>query len=281
MKFRHLSAGIGLALGTLAVAMQAPATAFDFKTNYSSDFSGNARWTHNIWLDSVEFTDNKTGEFKSISDFTLVKHVDNVTNDLWTGGNSGAASVDLGDSATLKLGNGTVLTKGVEAPTGQELSAVLSNKNLNNIVDTEDSGNFAMDLYFEQAVDNLFVWERGKNSKMDLQAIDADGNAIGNLLALSSSSQWQDAGFNINTQEIGGAQKVGSLGVSMSDLGVNAPIAGVRVFSRGKTYRGPDWKILGSIAEEQPESKESVPEPSAMLGLMALGALAARRLKLS
>lgn len=280
MKFRHLVAGIGIAAGTLAVAMQAPANAFDFKTNYSTDFSGSDRWTNNIWLDSVEFTDEATGKLKTISDFTLVNYVDNVTNDLWSGGNSGAASVDLGDNATLDMGNGNILTQGVEAPDSDQLSAVLSNKNLNNIVDTEDSGNFAMDLYFDKAVDNLFVWERGMNSKMDLQAIDNDGNAIGSLFALSRSSHWDYAGFDLDTQEIGGAQKVSSLGVNMADLGVDAPIAGVRVFSRGASYGGPDWKILGSIAENQPES-ESVPEPSAILGLLTIGAISARRFKLN
>lgn len=281
MKLRHLAVGLGIAATTLTVATQAPANAFEFTTNYSTDFSGDDRWTNNIWLDSVEFTDAASGEFKSISDFTLVNYVDNVTNDLWTGGNSGAASVDLGDSATLDLGNGTILTQGVEAPSSIELSAVLSNKNLNNIVDTEDVGNFAMDLYFDQAVDNLFVWERGQNSKMDLQAIDTDGNVIGELLALSNSSNWNNAGFSLDTQEIGGVQNVGSIGVSVADLGVEAPIAGVRVFSRGQAYQGPDWKILGSIAEEQPNSTESVPEPSAMIGLLAIGAIAARRLKLA
>lgn len=279
MRVRHLVAGIGIAASTLAIAMQAPANAFDFQTNYSSEYSGTERWTNNIWLDSVEFTDEVTGDLKSISDFTLVNYVDNVTNDLWTGGNSGAASVDLGDNATLDLGDGNILTQGVEAPDSAELSSVLSNKNLNNIIDTEDSGNFAMDLYFDKAVDNLFVWERGMNSRMDLQAIDSAGNTIGNLLALSDSSTWNYAGFNLNTQEIGGAQNVGSLGVSMSDLGVDAPIAGVRVFSRGKTYRGPDWKILGSIAENQPQDPEDVPEPSAFLGLLTVGAIATRRFK--
>ena len=280
MKFRHLVAGFGIAVSTVALATQAPANAFDFKTNYTTDYSGAARWTNNIWLDSVEFTDEATGEIKSISDFTLVNYVDNVTNDLWTGGNSGAASVDLGDNATLDMGDGNVLTQGVEAPDSDQLSAVLSNKNLNNIVDTEDVGDFAMDLYFDKAVDNLFVWERGMNSKMDLQAIDSEGNTIGSLLALSNAKNWDYAGYELNTQEIGGAQKVSSLGVSMADLGVDSPIAGVRVFSRGRAYNGPDWKILGSIAENQPETPEDVPEPSALLGLLTIGAIAARRFKL-
>ena len=281
MKIRHLATCIGVAVCTLTAAMQAPANAFNFKTNYSSDVSGDARWTNNIWLDSVEFTDEITGELKIISDFTLVNQVDNVTNDLWTGGNSGAASVDLGDDATIDLGDGNVLTQGIEDPDSDELSAVLSNKNLNNIVDTEDVGDFAMDLYFHQAVDNLFVWERGMNSKMDLQAIDGEGNTIGSLFALSNASTWDNAGYKLTTQEIGGTQTVGSLGVSMNDLGVEAPIAGVRVFSRGKDYNGPDWKILGSVAETQPDSPQDVPEPSAILGLLTIGAISTRRLKLA
>ncbi|MEM8612361.1 MAG: exosortase-dependent surface protein XDP2 [Cyanobacteria bacterium P01_H01_bin.105] len=281
MKFRHLAFCIGLTAVALATVKQAPANAFAFKTNYTTNFSDEARWTNNLWLDSVEFTDEVTGESKSISDFTLVNYVDNVTNDIWSGGNSGAASVDLGDSATIDLGNGTILKTGIEAPTSDDLSAVLSNKNLNNIVDTEDKGNFAMDLYFDKAVDNLFVWERGKNSQMDLQAIDRNGNVVGDLLTLSNSRNWNDAGFSLNTQEIGGVQKVGSLGVSIADLGVDAPITGVRVFSRGKAYNGPDWKILGSIADEQPTPTESVPEPSALVGLIMVGAIATRRLQVA
>lgn len=278
MKNRHLAASIGMAACALVGAIQSPANAFNFTTNYSTDFTGGERWENNIWLESVEFTDAVTGELKSVSDFTLVKNVDNVTNDLWTGGNSGAASVDLGDQATLDLGNGNIVDHGFEAPDSDQLSAVLSNKNLNNIIDTEDKGDFAMDLYFENAVDNLFVWERGMNSKMDLQAIDQDGIAVGDVIALENSKHWQFADYSLDTQEIGKAQKVGSLGVSMADLGVDAPIAGVRVFSRGKAYRGPDWKILGSIAE-QPVDSEQVPEPSALFGLIAVGAIAAKRLK--
>ncbi|MEO0868738.1 MAG: exosortase-dependent surface protein XDP2, partial [Cyanobacteria bacterium J06642_11] len=197
MKIRHLAAGIGVAACTLVGGLQSPANAFNFTTNYNTDFTEDARWKNNLWLESVEFTDEITGENKVIKDFTLVKRVDNVTNDLWTGGNSGAASVDLGDHATLDLGNGNIVNHGFEAPDNAQLSAVLSNKNLSNIIDTEDKGDFAMDLYFEKAVDNLFVWERGMNSRMDLQAIDQDGNALGEVLALESSKEWNFAGYKL------------------------------------------------------------------------------------
>jgi hypothetical protein len=41
------------------------------------------------------------------------------------------------------------------------------------------------------------------------RAIDAAGNVIGNALKLTKESQ-TDAGYSIDTTEIGGAQKVGS-----------------------------------------------------------------------
>ena len=150
----------------------------------------------------------------------------------------------------------------------------MNNLNLNNIIDTEDKGNFILDLQFEQAVDNIFLWERGMNSRLDIQALDANGNEIGNLMNLASSKTWDDAGFDINTAEIGRAQNVGSIGVSLMDLGIeDGYISALRVTSKGKAYNGPDFKVLGSVAE--------VPEPSALLGLGAVvaGMLASKRKK--
>jgi hypothetical protein len=148
---------------------------------------------------------------------------------------------------------------------------VMNNLNLNNIIDTEDSGNFILDLNFAKAVDNIFLWERGMNSRLDVQALDASGNVIGNKLALSNSKNWDYAGYKIDTLEIGSAQKVGSIGVSLADLGLTSGyVSGLRVSSKS-TYNGPDFKVMGSVAD--------VPEPSSLLGLGAVvaGVLATRR----
>ncbi|HEY9861076.1 MAG TPA: PEP-CTERM sorting domain-containing protein, partial [Candidatus Obscuribacterales bacterium] len=85
------------------------------------------------------------------------------------------------------------------------------------------------------------------------------------------SSTFGYAGYGIDTKEIDGSQKVGSLGINLKDLGVNkAAIAGIQVVSKAN-YNGPDFKIVGA-------KTESVPEPAAMAGLgLAVGALVSTR----
>lgn len=266
MKLRQFAASAGLVVSS-AIALSAPANAFSFQTNYTESLSGADASKGDIFLDSVLLTDGTT-----ITDFTLVNSANILSNDIYTGGNSGAASADIGDLATTGLRQEDLSNEGAKT--------VMNNLNLNNIIDTEDAGHFVLDLQFEQAVDNIFLWERGKNSRLDVQALDASGNAIGNLLNLSNSKNWDDAGFDINTEEIGGAQNVGSIGISLMDLGVTTgSISALRVSSDGKAYTGPDFKVLGSVANID---AEDVPEPSALIGLGAVvaGMVASRRKKM-
>lgn len=249
MKIRQLLAGASLLAGGAIALSSAPAQAFSFQTNYTAALSGKDASKGNIMLNSVTL-----GNGKVISDFTLVNSANILSNDIYTGGDSGAASTDIGDKATTGLKQ--------EAATNEGIRTVLNNNNLNNIIDTEDQGNFILDLFFEKAVDNIFLWERGQNSRLDVQALDAQGNAIGNLLKLNSK-YWDYAGFDIDTQEISKAQKVGSIGISLADLGLTSGyVTALRVSSYGKAYNGPDFKVMGSVAE--------VPEPSALLGLGAV-----------
>ena len=261
MKLRQLAASIGLVTTGAVALLSTPAHAFSFHTNYTQSLTGKNAVKGDIFLDSVVLESGKV-----ISDFTLVNSARIVSNDIYTGGNSGAASADIGDKATTGLRQ--------EALTNEGAKTVMNNLNLNNIIDTEDKGSFILDLQFEQAVDNIFLFERGMNSRMDVQALDANGNTIGNLLQLSKSKNWDYAGFDINTKEIGGAQKVGSIGISLMDLGVTTnTISALRVSSEGRAYNGPDFKVLGSVAQ--------VPEPSTLLGLGAVvaGLLSAGRRK--
>ncbi len=264
MKLRQFALSAGL-VASSAIALSAPARAFSFQTNYTSSLSGDNAAKGNIFLDSVTLDDGTV-----ISDFTLVDSANILSNDIYTGDNSGAASADTGDLATTGLRE--------EALTNNGAKAVMNNLNLNNIIDTETGGSFILDLQFEQAVDNVFLWERGKNSLLDIQALDADGNLIGNLLKLPNSSDWSDAGFSIDTSEIDKAQKVGSIGVSVADLGISAGYIRALRVSSWEGYNGPDFKFLGSVANVTPEE---IPEPSALLGLVAVvaGMLTVRRKK--
>jgi len=135
------------------------AQAFTFKTNYTT--TDKSQWKSDISLSSVEIGS------KTYSNFSLVKDVNIIQNDLWTGGNTGAASSDRGDNAS-----------GVQAenPTGSNLAASLGNLNLSNIIDTEDRGKFTLDLFFGKPVDNFLFFERGKNSKLQVQALNKKVN---------------------------------------------------------------------------------------------------------
>jgi hypothetical protein len=251
MKLKYIATCAGLIASSVLAFSNAPAQAFSFTTN----FSGNNP-KRNILLDSVKLTDGSV-----INNFALVNRANIISNDLWTGGNTGAASADMGDQATIGTKQERLDNNGAVA--------ALGNLNLNSIIDTEDSGRSVIDVFFSSAVDNLFFWERGMNSKLDIQALDAKGRVIGNLLT-SYSGKWQYAGYGIDTKEISETQRVGSLGISLADLGVANPIFGVRVASRGAAYNGPDWKVAGSAT--------SVPEPATLAGLgLVAGAIATSR----
>jgi len=227
----------------LALSVQS-VSAFSFKTNYTAELSGSDRWKGDIWLKTVELQNGKI-----IDDFVSITSASVVDNDAWTGGDSGAASADLGDEADGYK---------AEDISGDEIKQVLNSRNLNNIIDTEDSGNAKISLSFSDQVNSVFIWERGMNSKLDIQATDENGNEIGNLIQLDSSS-WDYADYRIDTQEISGSQAVGSIGLNLADFGVDGPISGVNLYSRGYTYRGADFKLAGS--------RVSTPEPGLLLGL--------------
>lgn len=253
MKLQKIATCAGLIAGGFLSLSTNPAQAFNFTTNYQADLTGNNQAKGNIWLQSVE-----AGE-QVINDFVLVNSATILQNDFYTTGNTGAASSDRGDEAS-----------GVkkEDPTSADIVASLGNLNLNNIIDTEDSGKFKINLFFEEAVRSLFFWERGMNSILGIQAIDTTGNVLGNFLEINSRN-WANAGFKINTTEVSGSQKVGSLGVTTKDLGVSNAISGIQVISKAN-YNGPDFKVVGSTA--------SVPEPATLAGLgLVGGALAVSR----
>ncbi|MBW4486274.1 MAG: PEP-CTERM sorting domain-containing protein [Trichocoleus desertorum ATA4-8-CV12] len=251
MNFRKSLVAAAVTASTVTIAASsAPAQAFSFTTQ----FTGTPP-TKDIILTSVKFNGQK------VTDFSLVSRAQILQNDPYTRGNSGAASSDIGDKAS-----GTKQ----ESATNDSIVASLGNLNLNNIIDTEDKGSFKINLFFEKAVDTLFLWERGMNSKLGLQAINSAGTLIGNFLEVDSST-FVNASYSIDTKEIGEAQNVGSLGLNLSDLGVGtSAIAGVQLVSKS-SYNGPDFKIVGA----------TVPEPSTMAGLgLAAGAfLTTRRRK--
>lgn len=272
MNFQSLTARLVLSLGTvLALSTAAQATTFNFSgTDKEKDITLNS-----ITQNGVTF-----------SNFNLVKDAVILSNTPITGykagdtsnpeasgrnNNTGAASTDKGDKASSVLP-----VSGMNNPTGAEIASFLGNTNLNNIIDTEDNGSFSINLFFDKLVrsdntglSNLFFLERGKNSDLGIQAIDAAGNAIGNFLKLGRTAQ-KDAGYSIDTLEISSAQKVGFWEIDiLKQLGVSS-LQGIRV-TADDSYDGPDFKVIG----------RSVPEPTALAGIALVGGVlvASRRRK--
>jgi hypothetical protein len=259
MNFRHLSTWTGLIVGGTLALCTAPAHAasvsfsqFNFSTNYSSAHRDIAQISVNdIWLQSV----TAGGMTFNQSDFSLVNQARIVTNDTYTGGNSGAASVDRGDRAS-----------GInqEDPTNADIVTALGNFNLNNIIDTEESGKFTMDLWFSRPIDRLLVWERGMNSKLMVQALDAMGAVLAQSELDSSKAAY--AGYDLNTTEISSRQRVGAMGLALNGAVANR----FRLISTGSAYNGPDFKVVGA----------AVPEPMTIAGTaIAAGAFVAARRK--
>ncbi len=260
---------LSISTATLIVSALAnfanPAQAFNFTTNFTAS-GAPAVSEGDIYLDSVTLS---SGEIRT--NFSFVKSAKILYNDVYVSGNTGAASIDK----TIKG------TKGVAQEDLGDLDSTalvnaLNNRYLSNIVDTEESGAFKFDLMFENLVDNVFLWERGGNgdqygnSQLDLQALDAQGNVIGNVFQADfrKNGLAGNAGYQLKTTEMDqskAAQNVGSLGISLSDLGVSQSIAGVRVVSK-QDFKGADWKLMGS---RDPKTYQSTPEPSIALGLGA------------
>ncbi|BAY62723.1 hypothetical protein NIES22_27980 [Calothrix brevissima NIES-22] len=265
MSIQRISTLILIFFGS-SVLLAPSAQAATFRTNVSQSKDPQA----DIWLQSITQKD-KQGKDQTFSNFSFVTRVNILQNDKHTTLNTGAASTDRGDKASEPKG-----LKVAENPDAEGIAAYLGNNNLNNIIDTEDQGAFKMNLWFDTTIsqdssglDNLFFWERGMNSDLDIQAIGENGNLLGNILKLTRKVDQQDAGYKIDTTEIGGAQNVGSWGVSLKQLGLNDEqaikgIKGIQVSAK-TTYNGPDFKVIA----------RSVPEPSttAALAVVAMSAL--------
>lgn len=151
----------------------------------------------------------------------------------------------------------------LEDATNASVEQSLGNPFLSSIIDTEDGNvGFEMELTFDKDFNKLLFWERGINSSL--------GVTINNVTKILTKDDFAlgETTFRLNTQEIGGDQKVGSYGLDLADFGVSGKYSGpVTIFSQGG-FRGPDFKMVGV----------SVPEPATVLGLTAVaGALVASR----
>ncbi len=239
-----LSAGI---VGAMAISMPAQAASFTgFTFNATTDYSNDP--TADIFLQSVSHGS------KTVSNFSVVTGATMIENSHAT---LGPSSTDLGDNATSPNTTGAN-----ELPTNQEVVDFLGNLNLNNIIDTEERQRSVFELEFDNKVNTFYLFERGLNSSLKVEALDSNGNVLDKFKV--SQGLWQQAGYAIDTTEINGAQDVGSYGIKL-----DSAVKKVRVIS-DFSDNGPDYKIVAA----------QVPEPSSMAALALLGgALLVKRRK--
>lgn len=176
--------------------------------------------------------------FPELIRISNVKHLKPVPNK-WE------LSTDRGDLASYNYVN-------KENPTDQEISDYLSNNNLNNIIDGEGRWEVNLDVEFEKIIyDNtkwedviseLLIFERWMNADMYIQSVDSLWwNELGKKIFLSRKDLIY-AGFDIDTVEIGAAQKMGYWKVDLWNLEVWA-IKFLRISSVPKNS-WPDFKII-------------------------------------
>ncbi|BAY25480.1 hypothetical protein NIES2100_52860 [Calothrix sp. NIES-2100] len=304
MSLKRISALIAISFGA-GLVLAPSAQAATFSTNVTYALQGADAAKGDIWLNYIEQNGKKFNNFSFVNSASVIENTP-ITANLNTQtsnpdvtnksiNNTGAASTDRGDKASKpKDANGNPLeVSGLKDPTGAEIAAYLGNKNLNNMIDTEDNGAFKINLFFDTLIkqdnsglDNLFFWERGMNSDLRIRAIDGNGNLVGTALKLERGKQ-QSAGYSINTTEISDTQQVGSWGVSLKDLGLSNTsatngIKGIQIVAKStdnndsEDYNGPDFKVIARKGspyyEAPPPPPQRVPEPSttAALGLLAV-----------
>jgi hypothetical protein len=279
------SLGVGIIAGSLALGgspAHAAPSLFQFDTTISYPNTGTGGNVNcfsttqcDIALQSVKALD--TGKTWSVDQLLKVTDVA-----LWENSNDqkiGGVSADRGrlanglaqeslkveTTAQKALFNTSADEKTIAAALGQSKPIF----NLNNILDTEDNGQFKMDLLFDkrQSFDSVLLWERGLNSKLRVQAItQVAGNQATGFGETVAVSTWRDAGYQVETTEISGPQRVGSQGIHFG-----SSILGVRLFA-DSSFNGPDFKIAAV--------RTQIPEPGMLVGLGAMaGAMALRRVR--
>ncbi|HIK08078.1 MAG TPA: PEP-CTERM sorting domain-containing protein [Trichormus sp. M33_DOE_039] len=269
MKAKNIILSTGLALSAV-LGISSTAKAANFTSVFTPD---PAVPTEDIFLNSIVQGSFSTSDFIFVEAAQIIKNVDAL----------GPASTDRGLDANAPFDPN-------ETPSAAEIAAYLGNNNLNNIIDAEETGEFELNVFFDDFVgsnpddqDSLFFWERGGNSQLLVYALDTAGNIIaGSNSVLLDSRTWGYAGFDINTTEVGGAQRVYSQGLKLSQLGLgaNTTLAGLKLVAN-TNFNGPDFKV---VAARFGPTVVDVPEPTTIIGLASVAGLALvgrRRIKKS
>lgn len=270
---RPMLAGFAAAI---AVVLAGPAHAITFtpfafasQVSTSGAFGGvnGIYGSGDVRLDSVTFGGNSYGaaQIQTVSGANIV--LDDGIDATYGGANLAAGrGINSAADGWVTQGPATV------TPTSADLAAALGNLNLSSIVVTrEGNGASVLDVSFASPVDSFLFYERGFNSDLQVQALDATDHVIGTYTILRAG--YANTGIIVTTDNgafLNNGQALGSIG-----LRSDQPISRLRLSgyqSDVLSFNGPDYKVLAVSA---------VPEPGPLTlwlaGLGGLGWLVGRR----
>jgi hypothetical protein len=277
-----LLTSLPLPLAAVPMASAATLTNFSFQTNWSQnpspDVAAYPTYSRDYRLDSVAY------DGQTFSNFQLVSAAHVIQNDFDDQTGADATGfvrqpyyiINTGRGANTQLdpwvNEGPI--SGANGATDADLVATYANLNLNSInYNRERIGLGIFTISFPHPTDRFFIFERGNDSDIHLDALDADGNTVGHWDFLRTGG-YQDTGVAIvtNTGFPGwpttGSQAVGSVGLKI----VGGAATTLKFTINAIPDFGPDLKVFGGAA---------VPEPStaalAGLGLALFGLIGAGR----
>ena len=186
------------------------------------------------------------------------------------GTNNVTGNPDRADTATAFLGEA-----GKTGTLREVFGAFNGYKNMSYLIDGEDNGAWTLDLLFGGTITfnadadartvDLALIERGGNSDLRIRGIRVDGTVTDGIMMLRTATG--ATGWTLDTLEIGGAQTVVGLGISLDPTWTN--LKGFRLEAENG-MNGPDLVAVGVA------NNRLVPTPGAA-GLLATAGLAAAR----
>jgi hypothetical protein len=290
---KHFTISIALAsLTTVSIATPsakaAVFTPFWYKTNViaTPDSTGNPNLlndpTRDILLNSVTYNGRTYSNFEVVNDAKLLK------NDTYTTTNGEVFGI-MNSGRGPNTPSDPLVTQGASKPleNAADIIGSLGNLNLNSLIVTRESApNTSLEVSFANAIDTIYIWERGGNagssiygdSDILVEALDDSGNAIADYKILREN--YTPGGCNISTRVDrpnpldppllnNGPFNIGSIGLILQGASTRTlrltstdnnkgPIGGTPPYSGDN---GPDFKLIGG---QQP-----VPGPLPLVGLGA------------
>lgn len=246
-------------------------TAFSFSSQVSTSgaFSGvNGIYGNaDVRLDGVSFGGNSYGPaaLQTVSSTSIV--LDDGLDAVNGGGNLAAGhGINAAADNWAPQGPRTV------TPTGADLQAALANTNLTSIVVTRENPSTAIvDVTFAAPQKTFLFYERGANSDLQVQALNASNQVIGTYIILRAN--YDATGIIVSTDngafQLAG-QALGSLGLQTDEAVTRLRLSSYR--SDVINFNGPDYKVLAVTAVPEPETYALM-----LSGLGALVLLSRRR----